>query len=137
MKGVKVEANSIDVPSGQLAAVFTLAFPHSLSIEEKIRMELIALDECASYVRAPQNSKTTTSTRKTGHKSRTSILSPQQVASNIARTNEMKRKERMKRIQEIRMEFAKEKHVDLEMQTTAQFDELARDSGSWSVVVTS
>jgi hypothetical protein len=53
MKDVKVNANSVNVPGGQLMATFTLCFPQSIPDDRRLKMEKIALEECASYIQAP------------------------------------------------------------------------------------
>jgi hypothetical protein len=55
MKDVKVNANSVDVLGGQLMATFMLSFPQSLPDDRRLKMEKIALEECASYLRTPRN----------------------------------------------------------------------------------
>lgn len=53
MKDVKVNANSVNVPGGQLMATFTLCFPQSIPDDRRLKMEKIAFEECASYIQAP------------------------------------------------------------------------------------
>ncbi len=50
MQDVEVKADTVDMPSGQLAALYVLAFPHSLPDELKAKMDLITLEECARYL---------------------------------------------------------------------------------------
>jgi hypothetical protein len=69
MKDVKINANSVDVPGGQLMATFTLAFPHSLPDDRRLMMEKIALEECAAYLQTPHSLET--SANETKHESRT------------------------------------------------------------------
>jgi hypothetical protein len=48
---VEVEANEVLNPKGgQLAAVYSMTFPPSLSNERKNRIQKIAQDECAKYI---------------------------------------------------------------------------------------
>lgn len=58
MKDVKINANSVDVPGGQLMATFTLVFPHSLPDDRRLKMEKIALEECAAYLQTPHRLET-------------------------------------------------------------------------------
>ncbi len=57
LEDVKVEANTVDVPSGQLAAVYLLTFPDSLPDDRKLEMSAVTLEECASYLHTSHNSK--------------------------------------------------------------------------------
>ena len=59
MEDAKVNANEVYVVGGQLAAVFSLNFPDSLSDDRKIKMTEIAQEECVSYLQGPHNSKST------------------------------------------------------------------------------
>jgi hypothetical protein len=58
MKEVEINANSVDVPGGQLMATFTLSYPPSLPDDRRLKMEKIALEECASYLQTPHSLKT-------------------------------------------------------------------------------
>jgi len=57
MEDVKVKADDVYVVSGQLAAVFSLDFPDSLTDDRKIKMTEIAQEECVSYLQSPHDSK--------------------------------------------------------------------------------
>ena len=56
IEDVEIEANEVvDVHGGQLAAIFAMTFPRSLSNERKIKMQQIARDECAIYLQTPHS----------------------------------------------------------------------------------
>ena len=51
IEDVEIEANEVaGLHGGQLAAVYAMTFPPSLSNERKSKIQQIARDECASYI---------------------------------------------------------------------------------------
>jgi hypothetical protein len=64
MEDVRAEARTVNVPGGQLAAVYVVAYPKSLPDERKVKLEKITLDECVSYLQAAYNSKTSTENQR-------------------------------------------------------------------------
>jgi len=57
IEDVQVEANSVDVHDGQLAAVFAMTFPPSLPDDRKTKIQQIARDECTNYIQNPKSLK--------------------------------------------------------------------------------
>ena len=56
VEDAKVKVSEVYVVGGQLAAVFSLNFPDSLSDTSKVKMTEIAQEECLSYLQSPHNS---------------------------------------------------------------------------------
>jgi hypothetical protein len=57
MQDVEVQADTINISTGQLAALYVLAYPHSLTDEVKMKINKVTLEECASYLQTSHSEK--------------------------------------------------------------------------------